>query len=220
MNRGKYAAPRRRRRRSTLKPLLVAMAVVLLIGCVAGGTLAWLTSTTPEVTNTFTTSDITIRLDETTGTQYKMIPGWTITKDPKVTVKAGSEKCYVFVKVEESDNFDDFMTYSIITGENAWTELTGVTDTDKVKVYYRVVDAFAATSDMEFPILEDNKVRVNAEVTKEMMNALNQTGAAKPTLTFQAAAIQYKDSNTSNFTPAAAYEKIDWTAAPTTDPTT
>ena len=65
MNRGKYAAPRRRRRRSTLKPLLVAMAVVLLIGCVAGGTLAWLTSTPDAVTNTFTNSDITITLEET-----------------------------------------------------------------------------------------------------------------------------------------------------------
>ena len=105
MNRGKYAAPRRRRRRSTLKPLLVAMAVVLLIGCVAGGTLAWLTSTTPEVTNTFTTSDINITLEESSTStdpevvehKYKMIPGCTITKDPKGTVAPGSEAWFVFV---------------------------------------------------------------------------------------------------------------------------
>ena len=218
MNRGKYAAPRRRRRRSTLKPLLVAMAVVLLIGCVAGGTLAWLTSTTPKVTNTFTSSDITITLDETTGTQYKMIPGWTITKDPKVTVTAGSEECYVFIKVSKSDNFDSFMSYSIITtGDDAWTKLTGVTGVDNV--YYRIVNASAATSNVVLPILADNKIQVSGNVTKEMMNDLNKTGASLPTLTFQAAAIQYKDSNTSNFTPAAAYEKIDWTAAPTTGST-
>ena len=213
MNRGKYAAPRRRRRRSTLKPLLVAMAVVLLIGCVAGGTLAWLTSTTPEVTNTFTSSDITIRLDETTGTQYKMIPGWTITKDPKVTVTAGSEECYVFIKVSKSDNFDSFMSYSIITGDDAWTQLTGVTDT----VYYRIVNASAATSNVVLPILADNKIQVNGNVTKDMMNALNES--SYPTLTFQAAAVQYKDSNNSNFSPAAAYEKIDWTTAPATGST-
>ena len=218
MNRGKYAAPRRRRRRSTLKPLLVAMAVVLLIGCVAGGTLAWLTSTTPKVTNTFTSSDITITLDETTGTQYKMIPGWTITKDPKVTVTAGSEECYVFIKVSKSDNFDSFMSYSIITtGDDAWTKLTGVTGVDNV--YYRIVNASAATSNVVLPILADNKIQVSGNITKEMMNDLNKTGASLPTLTFQAAAIQYKDSNTSNFTPAAAYEKIDWTAAPTTGST-
>ena len=220
MNRGKYAAPRRRRRRSTLKPLLVAMAVVLLIGCVAGGTLAWLTSTPSAVTNTFTTSDITITLTETPTRpnteehNYKMIPGWTITKDPKVTVKAGSEKCYVLVKVVESDNFDDFMTYSIITGENAWTELTGVTDTDKVKVYYRIVDASAANSDMEFPILKDNKVQVSENVTKEAMNAL--TESTYPTLTFQAAAIQYEMTNGKAFHAIDAYHAIDWNAAATT----
>lgn len=218
MNRGKYAAPRRRRRRSTLKPLLVAMAVVLLIGCVAGGTLAWLTSTTPEVTNTFTSSDITITLAESTGTQYKMIPGWTITKDPKVTVTAGSEECYVFIKVSKSDNFDSFMSYSIITtGDDAWTKLTGVTGVDNV--YYRIVNASAAASNVVLPILADNKIQVSGNVTKEMMNDLNKTGASLPTLTFQAAAIQYNDSNSTHFEPADAYAKIDWTAAPTTGST-
>lgn len=217
MNRGKYAAPRRRRRRSALKPLLVAMAVVLLIGCVAGGTLAWLTSTTPEVTNTFTTSDITITLAETTGTEYKMIPGWTITKDPKVTVTAGSEECYVFIKVDESENFGDFMSYSIITsGDDAWTKLTGVTDVNNV--YYRIVNASAATSNVVLPILADNKIQVSGNVTKDMMNAL--TESTYPTLTFQAAAIQYKDSNNTNFSPAAAYAKIDWTTAAATDTNT
>lgn len=214
MNRGKYAAPRRRRRRNTLKPLLVAMAVVLLIGCVAGGTLAWLTSTTGEVTNTFTTSDITITLDETTGTEYKMIPGWNITKDPKVTVQANSEKCYVFIKVVESVNFDDFMSYSVITGENGWTELTGVENVSGV--YYRVVDS--STTNTVLPILVDNKIQVSDGVTKEDMNAL--TTATYPTLTFQAAAIQYNDSNTTFFAPAVAYSKINWNVAATTDPTT
>ena len=98
MKQGKYAAPvRRRRRRNTLKPMLIAMAVVLLLGCVTGGTLACLTSTTGAVTNTFTVGDINITLDETTS-DYKMIPGYTIAKDPKVTVAANSEKCYLFVK--------------------------------------------------------------------------------------------------------------------------
>lgn len=211
MKQGKYAAPvRRRRRRNPLKPMLIAMAVVLLLGCVTGGTLAWLTSTTGEVTNTFTTSDITIGLAETTGNSYKMIPGYTITKDPKVTVKAGSEECYVFIKVVESDNFNDFMSYSIITGDNAWTQLTGVTD----KVYYRVVDASAATSDVVLPILANDQIQVSGEVTKKDMNDLNAD--TYPTLTFQAAAIQYNDSNSTNFAPKAAYDQIDWNAAAST----
>lgn len=195
MNRGKYAAPRRRRRRSTLKPLLVAMAVVLLIGCVAGGTLAWLTSTPSAVTNTFTTSDITITLDESTGNTYKMIPGWTITKDPKVTVQAGSEKCYVFIEVSEGNNFSNYMTYGITTD---WTKLQD-------GVYYRVVDASNAADDVEIGILKDNKVTVLNTVTKsDMTTAAN----AQPTLTFKAYAIQYMKNNTDNFTPEEAYTNV------------
>ena len=220
MNRGKYAAPRRRRRRSTLKPLLVAMAVVLLIGCVAGGTLAWLTSTTPEVTNTFTTSDITITLTETPTRpnteehNYKMIPGWTITKDPKVTVKAGSEKCFVFVKVTESTNFGNFMSYEIA---DTWTQLIDKDGMNVPGVYFRIVDASAATSNMEFPVLVDNKVQVSKEVTKEMMNALTPT--TYPTLTFQAAAIQYEMTNGKAFDAINAYNAINWDAAAATGST-
>lgn len=220
MNRGKYAAPRRRRRRSTLKPLLVAMAVVLLIGCVAGGTLAWLTSTPSAVTNTFTTSDITITLDETSTSttavehNYKMIPGWTITKDPKVTVKAGSEKCFVFVKVTESTNFDKFMSYDIV---DDWTQLIDKDGTNVPGVYFRIVDASAADSDMEFPVLVDNKVQVSKEVTKGDMNALTPT--TYPTLTFQAAAIQYEMTNGKAFDAINAYNAINWDAAAATGST-
>lgn len=78
------------------KSLALLVAVVLVIGCVIGGTLAWLTDSTEQVKNTFTTSDIDITLTETTGTEYKMVPGYTIAKDPKATVLAGSEECVPF----------------------------------------------------------------------------------------------------------------------------
>ena len=45
--------------------LLLAIAIVV-VGAVAG-TVAWLTDRTAAVENTFTTSDITIELTETTG---------------------------------------------------------------------------------------------------------------------------------------------------------
>ena len=219
MNRGKYAAPRRRRRRSTLKPLLVAMAVVLLIGCVAGGTLAWLTSTTPEVTNTFTTSDITITLTETPTRpnteehNYKMIPGWTITKDPKVTVKAGSEKCFVFVKVTKSTNFDKFMSYDIA---DDWTQLVDKDQNNVTGVYYRIVDE-AAEMGVAYSVLKNDKVSVRDNVTKEDMNALTPT--TYPTLTFQAAAIQYEKTNGTAFDAINAYNVINWDAAAATGST-
>ena len=220
MNRGKYAAPRRRRRRSTLKPLLVAMAVVLLIGCIAGGTLAWLTSTPSAVTNTFTTSDITITLTETPTRpnteehNYKMIPGWTITKDPKVTVKAGSEKCFVFVKVTESTNFGNFMSYEIA---DAWTQLIGKDGINVPGVYFRIVDEDAEMG-VPYSVLKNDKVSVRNDVTKEMMNAL--TESTYPTLTFKAAAIQYEKTNGTAFDAINAYNAIDWTDAAATDPAT
>lgn len=204
MNRGKYAAPRRRRRRSTLKPLLVAMAVVLLIGCVAGGTLAWLTSTTDEVTNTFTTSDINITLNETTGganKEFKMIPGCTIAKDPKASVVAGSEECYLFVKVTKSNNFDSYMEYTIATG---WTQVPGTTD-----VYYREVTT--ANMGTPYSVLAGDTVTVKGTVTKEMMNALNEQGASLPTLTFKAYAVQLYKNNTTKFTVEEAYAELPTT---------
>lgn len=201
MKQGKYAAPvRRRRRRNTLKPMLIAMAVVLLLGCVTGGTLAWLTSTTDPVTNTFTVGDINITLDETTS-DYKMIPGYTIAKDPVVTVEANSEKCYLFVKVTESTNFGDYMTYQMASG---WTAVDGTTG-----VYYRVVEP--STSEQKFSVLKDDQVSVLGTVTKAAMETAN---ASKPTLTFQAAAVQYNKNNTTEFTVAEAYAQ----AFPTTTP--
>ena len=204
MNRGKYAAPRRRRRRSTLKPLLVAMAVVLLIGCVAGGTLAWLTSTPDAVTNTFTVGDINITLDETTS-DYKMIPGYTIAKDPKVTVKANSEDCILFVKVTKSSNFDTYMTYSMAEG---WTELPNA-ETGSL-VYYRTVNSPA--TDTEFGVLKDNKVTVKDTVTKELMS---QAASSQPTLTFQAAAVQYYKTNNTQFDVTEAYAQVEWPSSST-----
>ena len=201
MKQGKYAAPvRRRRRRNTLKPMLIAMAVVLLLGCVTGGTLAWLTSTTGAVTNTFTVGDINIDLAETTS-DYKMIPGYTIAKDPKVTVAANSEKCYLFVKVTESTNFGDYMTYQMASG---WTAVDGTTG-----VYYRVVEP--STSEQKFSVLKDDQVSVLGTVTKAAMETAK---ASKPTLTFQAAAVQYNKNNTTEFTVAEAYAQ----AFPTTTP--
>lgn len=178
------------------KSLALVLALAMIVVCVVGGTLAWLTATTPEVKNTFTTSDIDITLAETTGTSYQMIPGYTIAKDPKVTVLAGSEKCYLFVKVVKSANFDTFMTYDMADG---WTALAGVNG-----VYYRIVDA--SETDQEFAVLKDNQVTVRGDVTKTMLNGL--TEATQPTLTFTAYACQYNNSNNTHFDAAAAWAKV------------
>ena len=156
------------------KTLALVLALTLLVTGVVGGTLAWLTDQTAEVKNTFTVGDINIGLTETTA-DYKMVPGNTIAKDPTVTVKANSEACWLFVKVTESANLDDFITYAIATG---WTEL-------EAGVYYREVPASAA--DQTFSVLAGDAVTVKSDVTRTMLETA-KTDA--PTLTFKAYAIQ------------------------------
>ena len=178
------------------KGLALVLALTLLVTGIVGGTLAWLTDESAKVVNTFTTSDIDITLEETTGESYKMVPGYTITKDPKVTVVDGSEKCYLFVKLEKSDNFDTFLTYEIADG---WIALEGVSD-----VYYRVVD----TADMgtEYSVLNGDQVSVKGTVTKDDMNGL--TADTYPTLTVTAYASQYNKSADGTFTAAEAWNNI------------
>ena len=90
------------------KALLLTLCAVLLIAASVLGTMAYLTSSA-EVKNTFTIGKVEIKLDETdvtnptgprvTANSYKLMPGTTYTKDPTVTVKAGSEDSYVRMKV-------------------------------------------------------------------------------------------------------------------------
>ena len=181
------------------KRISLVMALALVLTCVIGGTLAWLTAKTDPVVNTFTVGDINITLTETTGTEYKMVPGNTITKDPKVTVEAGSEACWLFVKVDKSENFASFMEGEVLLDDpettdvvEGWTALAG-----QAGVYYREVAA--TTADVNFAVLNGNQVTVKSDVTKADLNALTEN--TYPTLTFTAYAIQ-KD----NFdTPAAAW---------------
>lgn len=101
------------------KILVACLCVALAVLTIAGTTLAYLTSTA-EVKNTFTVGNVEITLDETDvdnstadasrdqANSYKLIPGQTYTKDPTVTVKAGSEKSYIkmtvtFTKANELD---------------------------------------------------------------------------------------------------------------------
>lgn len=175
------------------KTLAIALAVVLVLCCAVGGTLAWLSDKTDPVTNTFTAGDISIDLTETFNTdkdgngtndawEGKMVPGNTLAKDPTVTVKANSEACWLFVKVEKTNNPDDYLTYTIDSG---WKALTGVDG-----VYYREVAA--STTDQSFAVLTGNQVVVKNTVTKTMLETAKTSA---PTLTFTAYAVQ-KDNVT------------------------
>lgn len=104
------------------KILTLACCAVLLVCISVGATVAYLTSA-DEVVNTFTVGAVKINLDEAKvdvngepvdpaqrvkANNYKLMPGHTYTKDPTVTVIAGSEPSYVkmtvtFSKAKELD---------------------------------------------------------------------------------------------------------------------
>lgn len=215
MKKGKYA-----KRTPFVKTLAVAMVLVTLIGCAIGGTLAWLTDETQQVVNTFTVSDIDIKLEEKTK-DYKMIPGHTIPKDPKVTVIDGSEDCWLFVKISESKHLDEYIAYAIADG---WTVLQlknlpgetviyrKVLKTDTVKEF-GILGAGSYTDEMGTADVESDDVTVQwtadnvgvkPSVTEQMMEAISGD-KVKPTLTFAAYASQLYKTNGVEFTADEAW---------------
>lgn len=97
------------------KALLIALCAVLLVAASVMGTLAYLTSTTEVVTNTFSIGQVGCTLDEAkvdeygepvegagrvVGNTYKLIPGHKYTKDPTVHMSSTTEDAWLFVKVE------------------------------------------------------------------------------------------------------------------------
>ena len=196
------------------KGLVLALAMVLAVCIGIGGTLAYLFVETGSVVNTFEYGDINIELWEndyvlssnsldtskkvTSEADYKMVPGNAMPKNPTVTVLKDSEACWLFVKIEKSTNFDNFMEYTVATG---WTQGDGTNV--PANVYYREVPAMTANT--EFEVLDGNKVHVKEGVLKTALNAIytDKNGelsegenAALPKLTFTAYAVQ-KDNVTS-----------------------
>lgn len=183
------------RRSVGMKTFVAMLALVLVIGCAVGGTVAWLTAQTGPVVNTFTYGDIKIDLTETNET-YKMVPGYDIHKDPKAKVLAGSEECFLFVKLDESTNFKNYMTYEMDEG---WTVVPG-----KTNVYFRKV--LTANIGKPYSVLKGDQVTVKGTVTKEMMETAEQD---KPTLKITAYASQLYKNATTEFPVAEAWANVN-----------
>ena len=203
MKKGKFA------KGAANKTLALLLSLVLIVGCVAGGTLAWLTSQTKGVENTFTPSTVDVELAESTGNTYKMIPGWEIKKDPTVTLKDGSEDSFVFVKVDVINNTVTGLTGDVLqyTIDESWTAVENVTG-----VYYQKVTGLAAegnTADWTDTVIKDNKIVVNENVTKEMMgDALTNN---QPKITITAYAHQLYKSAGVEFDPVDAWKNVSGT---------
>ena len=205
------------RNNSKLNKKIIAMLSVFIllalvvIGSSVSGTVAWLVSKSESTVSTFTLGDINITLKESDlGSQpIKIIPGIDIGKDPKVTVMANSEACWLFVKVEES-NWPEFeeangtrkVSYSVNNGWNVLKNTPGV--------YFREVSAEDAQKGIDYTVLAGSEscpsgvIKVSQELTKEEINSITYS-ANQPSLTFTAYAVQRAGIDTA----AAAWATVN-----------
>lgn len=207
------AAQRRaRQRKQRNRRIAMTVALVLVVALASiGGTIAWLTDKTDPVVNTFTTADVDIDLTETWNAdgvdddtdndhwEAQLVPGNTYAKDPKVTVNAGSEACYLFVHVVEANNTitgldGKIVQYSVNT--NVWSAVPG-----HLGFYYRVVDATTAANGTYFYVLAggensanpNGQVKINENLTKAQEKTIENS---TPTITVTAAAVQKDNVST------------------------
>lgn len=169
------------------RTMIFITAMVLLFAIVTGSTIAYMTSKSDPVINTFSYGNITITLDEAkvdpatgkalTGgsakrvqaNNYKVVPGATYDKDPTVHVTAGSEKCYLFVNVEngfasyEEQGVDSKKTIADQMAANRWINVSGT----NVWYYEDIVDA--STTNIDKVLF--NKVYVDSDLKGNSTNA-------------------------------------------------
>ena len=177
------------------KVLIAALCAVLLVVGSVMGTLAYLTDR-QAVVNTFTVGNVDITVDEAPvtpdgevipgedrveGNDYHLIPGQTYTKDPTMTVKAGSEDSYVRMMVtincmsELKAIFgEDFLPHEYIEGKDSsiWVYNSTTDNGDNTVTYefryHTTVDAYESTEDI---VLEPlfTSFTVPGEVTGEQL---------------------------------------------------
>lgn len=205
------------------KALALVLCAVLLVAGSVMGTLAYLTSTTETVNNTFTVGNVSITLDETqvdaygnilygpssstnkvTSNEYKLIPGHEYTKDPTVHVTAGSEDAWLFVKVE--NDIVDIEAPTTIADQMAANGWKLVADQTNVYAYKETVSAGD-----NIPVFGAFTIKGTADVasygtaSSDASSDSNSTASSGPSIKVTAYAVQ-----ADSFTTAADA----WAAAP------
>lgn len=183
---------------SKKKILTLVLALALVATCAIGGTVAWLYQTTGTVTNTFTMGDIKIELkrgnetisNDKTVTTENFVPGQLFKDDAAVIVKANSEKCYLFIRVDVKNNTVNGKQVLEYTLNSEWTALEGYTN-----IYYKEINERTTTEKTVkvFENLTDNnefQIKANEELEKSHLGTINESDT-KPTISISAAAIQH-----------------------------
>lgn len=180
------------------KVLLTGVSAAALVTVSVLGTIAYLTST-DTVTNTFSVGKVGISLVETQvdengvpveddegnplktteGNNYRIVPGMSYTKDPTMTVEAGSDDAYLRMLMTVSDHKDvqaiidneahGLTDYAdLLTGwnETEWLyegfEVDEDADTITFEFRYKeTVDGFGDTADAETGELPEEAVTLS-----------------------------------------------------------
>lgn len=151
-----------------LKALLLVMCAFVLVVATVFTTLAFLETRTQNILNTFSIGSVQIELKEaevdmygkladenninyvTKGQEYKIVPGQEYVKDAQLTVKAGSEKSFVYVEVKNTLPNNLLTTAPAIA--EGWNVLKNG-DTTVPNVWYKEVSANAvASGDLSIPV--------------------------------------------------------------------
>ena len=156
------------------KTLIITLAAAVIILAAAGGTLAWLTDT-ESVENTFTAGNVSITLTETKNIvdgQWagKLIPGSTLEKDPTVTVAAGSEDSWVYVRVEMPKELDDVLKALSIDS----TKWTVVAQDDAAEGFDQVYGYNTALQATEYATLFNTVEVIGAGIDNTELSAANE----------------------------------------------
>ena len=245
------------------KTLLTLLSMLLIAVTSIFATMAYLTDS-ESVVNTFTVGNVNITLDEakvnpkgetldkdgqvTSVTEeivrvkentYHLIPGQTYTKDPMITVAAGSESSYIrmLVTINQIGDLqtifgDDFLPQNYVTGwdSTVWqcVKVGDVVD-DTITYEFRykeTVDASAATDDVKLEPLFTH-FTLPGELTGEELaliySATDENDRLKITIighAIQAAGFETADDAWAKFDAQyAAATPPAPTIAPTTAPT-
>lgn len=192
------------------KTLMIMLALVLVIAMSVTGTLAYLTAD-DAVTNTFSIGNVTITLDEAkvgedgkaiTGTgadrvhanSYKLIPGTSYDKDPIIHVDKESEKCYLFVTVDNAISGledADKGTIAAQMQKNGWEQIDGTIAWKYVGEGEKPVAVVSAGANVE--VFEKLHISGNADIS----------GADGDTISVHAYAVQAE-----NLTQNEAWDAI------------
>lgn len=172
----------------TKKILALALSIAVVASIAAAGTLAYLTSTSETVANTFTMGNIDIELrehelqadgsldmdKEVTENEYtRVMPGMQMNKDPFVRVNANSEDCYLYAFVYNGLNATVADAAELNVDSSVWD----VVDTqDNITLYRLKYIVPASDAAQNFTVFD--VVTMNPDLTAEDMEALNEGDAS------------------------------------------